>query len=106
MDIQRIIGADIIMAFDECTPYPCEYQYAKKSIEMTHRWLKRCCERFDSTETKYGYSQSPVPYGAGIGVQKSACTISRGYCFRYERECNAIGGLSGWRACQERNVMP
>ena len=50
MDIQRTIGADIIMAFDECTPYPCDYNYAKKSMHMTHRWLKRCCERFDSTE--------------------------------------------------------
>ena len=58
MDIQRTIGADIIMAFDECTPYPCEYEYAKKSLDMTHRWLKRCCNRFDETENKYGYSQS------------------------------------------------
>ena len=47
IDIQRTIGADIIMAFDECTPYPCEYEYAKKSMHMTHRWLKRCCDRFD-----------------------------------------------------------
>ena len=58
MDIQRTIGADIIMAFDECTPYPCDYNYAKKSMHMTHRWLKRCCERFDSTEAKYGFEQS------------------------------------------------
>src|SRR6478735_526264 len=58
MDIQRTIGADIIMAFDECTPYPCDYKYAKKSMEMTHRWLKRCCDRFDSTEGKYGYQQT------------------------------------------------
>src|SRR6478609_11005602 len=49
MDIQRTIGADIIMAFDECTPYPCEYGYARKSMDMTHRWLKRCCARFDAT---------------------------------------------------------
>ena len=47
VDIQRVIGADIIMAFDECAPYPCEYSYAKKSMEMTHRWLKRCCDHFD-----------------------------------------------------------
>ncbi|HEU4716793.1 MAG TPA: tRNA guanosine(34) transglycosylase Tgt, partial [Bacteroidia bacterium] len=53
MDIQRTIGADIIMAFDECTAYPCEYADAKKSMEMTHRWLKRCTARFDSTESKY-----------------------------------------------------
>lgn len=57
MDIQRTIGADIIMAFDECTPYPCEYGYARNSMEMTHRWLKRCIDRFDATEGKYGYSK-------------------------------------------------
>ena len=50
MDIQRVIGADIIMAFDECTPYPCEYDYAEKSMHMTHRWLDRCIHRFDETE--------------------------------------------------------
>ena len=61
MDIQRIIGADIIMAFDECTPYPCDYRYAKRSMDMTHRWLKRCCERFDSTEPLYGYEQQYRP---------------------------------------------
>ena len=54
IDVQRTIGADIIMAFDECTPYPCEYDYAKKSMHLTHRWLKRCCDRFDSTNEKYG----------------------------------------------------
>ena len=65
IDIQRRIGADIIMAFDECTPYPCEYDYAKQSMRMTHRWLKRCCERFDTTEEKYGYEQSffPIVHG-------------------------------------------
>jgi len=55
MDIQRIIGADIIMAFDECTPYPCEYDYAKKSMHMTHRWLDRCFSRFNETEPIYGH---------------------------------------------------
>jgi queuine tRNA-ribosyltransferase len=65
MDIQRTIGADIIMAFDECTPYPCDYNYAKRSIEMTHRWLKRCCERFDTTQPKYGYSQTLFPIVQG-----------------------------------------
>ena len=58
IDIQRTIGADIIMAFDECTPYPCDYDYAKRSMHMTHRWLKRCCDRFDSTEGKYEYHQT------------------------------------------------
>jgi len=65
MDIQRTIGADIIMAFDECTPYPCEYSYAKRSMHMTHRWLKRCCERFDATEGKYGYDQTLFPIVKG-----------------------------------------
>ena len=65
MDIQRIIGADIIMAFDECTPYPCDYGYARRSIEMTHRWLKRCCDRFDATTPKYGFSQTLFPIVQG-----------------------------------------
>src|SRR6478752_6852144 len=58
MDIQRTIGADIIMAFDECTPYPCEYDYAKKSMEMTHRWLKRCVKQINNTQPRYGYEQA------------------------------------------------
>jgi len=61
IDIQRSIGADIIMAFDECTPYPCEYLYAKKSMELTHRWLDRCFKRFDETENMYDYSQNLFP---------------------------------------------
>lgn len=61
VDIQRIIGADIIMAFDECTPYPCDYDYAKKSMELTHRWLKRGLQRFDETESLYGHSQTFSP---------------------------------------------
>jgi queuine tRNA-ribosyltransferase len=93
MDIQRTIGADIIMAFDECTPYPCEYNYARKSMEMTHRWLKRCCERFDNTEPKYGYSQTLFPIVQGSVYkdlrEKSAETIAS-----FNREGNAIGGLS------------
>ena len=55
IDVQRSIGADIIMAFDECSPYPCEYNYAKKSMHMTHRWLQRCCQRFDTTKEKYEF---------------------------------------------------
>lgn len=93
MDIQRIIGADIIMAFDECTPYPCEYKYAHSSMEMTHRWLKRCCERFDSTEPLYGYDQTLFPIVQGSVYRdlrkESAETIAS-----FEREGNAIGGLS------------
>ncbi|WP_247236082.1 tRNA guanosine(34) transglycosylase Tgt [Telluribacter sp. SYSU D00476] len=93
MDIQRVIGADIIMAFDECTPYPCDYGYARQSMEMTHRWLRRCCDRFDSTESLYGYSQTLFPIVQGSVYkdlrQQSAETIAS-----MEREGNAIGGLS------------
>jgi queuine tRNA-ribosyltransferase len=93
MDIQRSIGADIMMAFDECTPYPCEYNYAKKSLDMTHRWLKRCCERFDSTEGKYGFDQALFPIVQGSTYKdlrvQSAETIAS-----FGREGNAIGGLS------------
>ena len=65
MDIQRVIGADFIMAFDECTPYPCEYDYAKNSMGLTHRWLARCVERFDNTEPLYSYSQTLFPIVQG-----------------------------------------
>ena len=65
MDIQRVIGADIIMAFDECTPYPCDYNYAKKSLDLTHRWLKRCIDRFHTTEPVYGYDQALFPIVQG-----------------------------------------
>ncbi|QNF33444.1 tRNA guanosine(34) transglycosylase Tgt [Adhaeribacter swui] len=93
MDIQRTIGADIMMAFDECTPYPCEYNYARKSMDMTHRWLKRCCDRFDNTEGKYGYEQNLFPIVQGSTFKdlrvKSAETIAS-----FNRAGNAIGGLS------------
>lgn len=93
MDIQRTIGADIIMAFDECTPYPCEYDYAEKSMHMTHRWLKRCCEHFDKTEGKYGYSQTLFPIVQG-SVYKDLRTQSAEAIASFGREGNAIGGLS------------
>lgn len=93
MDIQRTIGADIIMAFDECTPYPCEYGYARESMEMTHRWLKRCCEHFDKTEPKYGYSQTLFPIVQG-SVYKDLRVKSAEVIASFEREGNAIGGLS------------
>ena len=93
MDIQRTIGADIIMAFDECTPYPCEYGYARESMDMTHRWLKRCCERFDATEPKYGYSQTLFPIVQG-SVYKDLRVKSAEVIASFEREGNAIGGLS------------
>jgi queuine tRNA-ribosyltransferase len=93
MDIQRAIGADIIMALDECTPYPCEYDYAHASLKLTHDWLARCCLRFDTTEPLYGYSQSLFPIVQGSVYadlrKRSAETIAS-----FEREGNAIGGLS------------
>lgn len=93
MDIQRAIGADIIMAFDECTPYPCEYDYAKKSMEMTHRWLKRCCDRFDATEPLYGYEQTLFPIVQG-STYKDLRRQSAEVIASFERDGNAIGGLS------------
>lgn len=93
MDIQRTIGADFIMAFDECTPYPCEYNYAKKSMEMTHRWLKRCIDRFDSTEPKYGYQQTLLPIVQG-STYPELRKISAETIASFDREANAIGGLS------------
>jgi queuine tRNA-ribosyltransferase len=93
MDIQRIIGADIIMAFDECTPYPCDFTYARNSMEMTHRWLGRCCARFDSTTDLYGHSQTLFPIVQG-SVYKDLRVQSAETIASYEREGNAIGGLS------------
>ncbi|SKC18055.1 tRNA guanosine(34) transglycosylase Tgt [Dyadobacter psychrophilus] len=93
MDIQRIIGADIIMAFDECTPYPCDFTYARKSMEMTHRWLGRCCARFDSTTDLYGHSQTLFPIVQG-SVYKDLRVQSAETIASYGREGNAIGGLS------------
>lgn len=93
MDTQRTIGADIIMAFDECTPYPCEYNYAKKSLGMTHRWLHRCCQRFDETSALYGYEQALFPIVQGSTYtdlrRQSAETVAG-----LGRTGNAIGGLA------------
>jgi len=93
MDIQRVIGADFIMAFDECTPFPCEYKYLKRSIAMTHRWLKRCCDRFDETEPLYGYEQTLIPIVQG-GVYKDLRRDSAKAIVDFDRPANAIGGLS------------
>jgi|TARA_B110000881_G_scaffold26764_1_gene19352 queuine tRNA-ribosyltransferase len=93
IDIQRIIGADIIMAFDECTPYPCKYEYAKKSMHMTHRWLKRCCERFNLTEEKYNYKQSFFPIVQG-SIYKDLRRQSAEKIISFEQDGYAIGGLS------------
>jgi queuine tRNA-ribosyltransferase len=93
MDIQRTIGADIVMAFDECTPYPCEYSYAKNSMGMTHRWLKRCCDHFDANTPKYGYEQNIFPIVQG-STYKDLRTESAETIASYNRSGNAIGGLS------------
>lgn len=93
MDIQRTIGADFIMAFDECTPYPCDFNYAKDSMHMTHRWLKRCCERFDATDPKYGYNQTLMPIVQG-SVYPELRKISAEKIASFDRPANAIGGLS------------
>ncbi len=93
MDIQRAIGADIIMAFDECTPYPCEYKYAKKSMELTHRWLDRCITRIEETNPHYGYSQSLFPIVQG-SVYKDLRQQSAEYIASKNLSGNAIGGLS------------
>lgn len=93
MDIQRLIGADIIMAFDECTPYPCEYTYARKSMEMTHRWLKRCIQRFDKTSPVYGFEQTLAPIVQG-STYPELRKISAEFIAAQDREINAIGGLS------------
>jgi queuine tRNA-ribosyltransferase len=93
MDIQRTIGADIIMAFDECPPGGSEYDYAKKSMELTHRWLDRCFNQFDSTESKYGYTQNLFPIVQG-GVHHDLRKASCEYIASKNATGNAIGGLS------------
>ncbi|MFZ6009177.1 MAG: tRNA guanosine(34) transglycosylase Tgt [Bacteroidota bacterium] len=93
MDIQRTIGADIIMAFDECTPYPCEYNYAKSSMILTHQWLKRCIDRIRTTEPKYGYEQALFPIVQG-SVYKDLREQSAEFIAAQDQPGNAIGGLS------------
>ena len=93
MDIQRTIGGDIIMAFDECPPYPSEYAYAKNSMDLTHRWLDRCIERFDTTPDKYGYTQNLFPIVQGsvfTDLRQASCD----YISSKKAVGNAIGGLS------------
>ena len=93
MDIERIIGADIMMAFDECPPYPSEYKYAKDSMELTHRWLDRCFSQFNSTPDKYGYTQNLFPIVQG-GTYKDLRKASCQYIVSKDAPGNAIGGLS------------
>ncbi len=93
MDIQRVIGGDIIMAFDECPPYPSEYKYVKSSMELTHRWLDRCIEQFNRTEPLYGHSQNLFPIVQG-GTEKDLRIASCEYIASKDAVGNAIGGLS------------
>jgi len=93
IEIQRALGADIIMAFDECTPYPCEYAYAAKSMKRTHRWLTRCIERFETTACPHGYTQSLFPVVQG-SVYKELRVKSAEFVASCHAEGNAIGGLS------------
>lgn len=93
MDIQRSIGADIVMAFDECPPYPSDYAYAKKSMELTHRWLERCKQRFAQTPDRYGYTQNLFPIVQG-GTHKDLRIASSQYIAEAGLTGCAIGGLS------------
>jgi len=93
IDIQRTIGADIIMAFDECTPYPCEYDYAKNSMHLTHQWLDRCINHFNNTQPLYGHDQSLFPIVQG-SVYKDLRRISAETIASKNAAGNAIGGLS------------
>lgn len=93
IDIQKMIGADIIMAFDECTPYPCEYSYAKNSLKITSNWLERCVKRFNESEPIYNYSQSLFPIVQGSvydDLRKQACND----VIQYDMDGYALGGLS------------
>ncbi len=104
MDIQRTIGADIIMAFDECTPYPCDYQYAKRSMHMTHRWLDRCIKHFNNSPSKYGYEQTLFPIVQG-STYKDLRKQSAEYIANTNSAGNAIGGLSVGEPAEEMYAM-
>ncbi len=104
MDIQRSIGADIIMAFDECTPYPCEYNYAKRSMYMTHRWLKRCITHLGKTPVKYGFEQTFMPIVQG-STYKDLRKQSAEFIAGTNQQANAIGGLSVGEPAEEMYEM-
>ena len=104
MEIQRTIGADIIMAFDECTPYPCDYRYAKRSMHMTHRWLDRCITHLDKLPFKYGYEQSFFPIVQG-STYKDLRAQSAEYIANAGAVGNAIGGLSVGEPAEEMYAM-
>ena len=100
MDIQREIGADIIMAFDECPPYPSTYEYAKQSMHMTHRWLDRCFNRINETDPLYGYEQTLFPIIQG-STYEDLRNESAEYIASKNAEGNAIGGLSVGEPAEE-----
>jgi queuine tRNA-ribosyltransferase len=104
MDIERTIGADIMMAFDECTPYPCDINYARNSMGMTHRWLDRCIKQFNSTPPKYGYEQTLFPIVQG-SVYKDLRIQSAEFIASRNCEGNAIGGLSVGEPAEEMYGM-
>ena len=104
MEIQRTIGADIIMAFDECTPYPCDYRYAKRSMHMTHRWLDRCIAHLEKLPYKYGYSQAFFPIVQG-STYKDLRAQSAEYIANAGAVGNAIGGLSVGEPAEEMYAM-
>ena len=104
MEIQRNIGADIIMAFDECTPYPCDYNYAKRSMQMTHRWLDRCVNHLKKIPVKYGYSQAFFPIVQG-SIYKDLRKQSAEYIANSNAVGNAIGGLSVGEPAEEMYAM-
>lgn len=104
MEIQRTIGADIIMAFDECTPYPCDFNYARKSMHMTHRWLKRCMSHLKKLPYKYGYSQTFFPIVQG-STYKDLRKQSAEFIASVGADGNAIGGLSVGEPAEEMYAM-
>ena len=104
MEIQRVIGADIIMAFDECTPYPCDYNYAKRSMHMTHRWLERCMSHLEKVPFKYGYEQTFFPIVQG-STYKDLRMQSAEYIANAGAQGNAIGGLSVGEPAEEMYAM-
>lgn len=104
MEIQRTIGADIIMAFDECTPYPCDYRYAKRSMHMTHRWLDRCITHLEKLPFKYGYEQTFFPIVQG-STYKDLRQQSAEYIASVGAQGNAIGGLSVGEPAEEMYAM-
>lgn len=104
MEIQRSIGADIIMAFDECTPYPCDYRYAQRSMNMTHRWLDRCVNHLEKLPFKYGYEQTFFPIVQG-STYKDLRMQSAEYIANANQQGNAIGGLSVGEPAEEMYAM-